>query len=416
MCGEIVEADGNLGEACVNIRGGLVYSWTEEPRGEHVIDVRGTGYKIIPGLVDLHVHLRGLLLSYKEDEETGTREAARAGITLVADMPNTKPRLDTPRALAAKLEALASKSIVDYTVYAAIPRDPSTVDLLASKPIAGFKVYPQDYGREASLQRAARLATLIVVHPELPEAEGPVSLEDPASRNAHRGCHLEAAAPSLLAPLLDGAKVHVTHASCTSTVREAKRLGYTVDVAPHHIIYNARPRGDPCTSRVNPPLRDNMESHRLAQLIIEGSVDALASDHAPHAWWEKTEPLTCRPGYPWLGLWPWAARAALGLTLQELVELASRRPAEILGIYPAYGTLTQGARANIAIVDPDTRWRHTGFHHSKHGLPAHFMLEAKGNVEYTIVGGILVYDGSQTSTNYKPGVNSVEWSRNNKIP
>ncbi len=408
ICGLLVDHRGPMGEQCLLVSSdGFIEGFTEEPRGPRPLDLRGTRLVVAPGLVDLHVHLRGLRLSYKEDEYTGTAEAARGGVVLVADMPNTVPRLDEPRALAAKLDALSSMSLVDYAVYAAIPRDPGLAEALAGKPIAGFKVYPRDYGSGESLRAAARAGRLVVVHPELPEAEAAVQVEDPASRHAHRGCHWEAAAPGLLEPLLDGARVHVTHASCPSTVREARRRGYTVDVAPHHLLYEAAPGGDPCAGRVNPPLRPGVERSLLVQAVVEGLVDALASDHAPHAWWEKTEPLSCMPGYPWLGLWPWAAYRLLhpAMPLEGLLELAAAAPARILGVYGAYGVIEEGARASLIALDPWARWRHTGFPYSRHRLGIHFMLEAQGLVEYTLVGGVLVHEHGRV-----PGRGGYGWN------
>jgi len=394
VCGSVVDHRGSQGEHCLVIEGGRVAGYAERPRGHAVLDLRGTGLVVAPGIVDMHVHLRGLRLSYKEDERTGTLEAAAGGVVLVVDMPNTVPRLSEPRALAAKLSALAQRSLVDYGVYAGIPADPQVVEALARAPIAGFKVYPSDYKWEDSIAAASRHSRLVVVHPELPEAEAPVAVEDPAGRAEARGCHLEAAAPGLLAPLLDGgAARHVTHASCASTVKEARAHEYTVDVAPHHLIYEARPRGPPCESRVNPPLRRAPEPGLLLRLTVEGAVDALASDHAPHARWEKSEPLSCMPGYPWLGLWPWAANALLhaALGLEGLLELASAGPARVLGVYGDYGLVDVGARASLIVVDPGARWRHTGFRYARHGLPTHFMLPARGLVHYTLVGGRLAY-------------------------
>jgi len=393
VCGPVVDHRGPQGEQCLVVDGGRVAGYAERPRGQRVLDVRGTGLVVAPGIVDMHVHLRGLRLSYKEDERTGTLEAAAGGVVLVVDMPNTVPRLSDPAALAAKLEALAEHSLVDYGVYAGMPREPHRVQALARAPVAGFKVYPEDYTLEESIAAAARSSKLLVVHPELPEAEAPVSVEDPAGRAEARGCHWEAAAPGLLAPLLDGARAHVTHASCASTVGEARAHGYTVDVAPHHLLYEARPRGPPCESRVNPPLRRAPEPSLLLRLLVEGAVDALASDHAPHARWEKSEPLSCLPGYPWLGLWPWALNALLhaALGLEGLLELASAGPARVLGVYGDYGLVDVGARASLIVFDPGARWRHVGFRYARHGLPAHFMLPARGLVHYTLVGGRLAY-------------------------
>ena len=397
ICGVLVDARGWHGEGCVVIaRDGSIANIVEEPRGTVILDARSIGLALAPGIVDLHVHLRGLWLSYKEDEATGTREAARAGVTLVADMPNTRPQLRDPESLAMKLEALRESAVVDYMVYSGVPRDPGLAERLAGKPIAGFKVYPEDLLLEESLKAIAATGRLIVLHPEPPWAPHWALHEDPAARTAHRGCHLEALAVHLASQALEGARVHVTHTTTLYTVREARRHGYTVDVAPHHLVYHARPGGDPCMDRVNPPLRPLVEAQRLLQALLEGRVDAVASDHAPHAQWEKTEPLTCMPGYPWLGLWPWLLyrmARAYGHDLPWLLHVASYAPARILGV--RHGLLEPGYRASLILVDPEARWRHTGFPYSKHRLPTHYMAEAQGLVHYTIVGGRIAYSLEQ---------------------
>ncbi len=407
ICGVLVDARGWHGEGCVVIgRNGSITDIAEKPKGSVVLDIRGKNLVLAPGLVDLHVHLRGLGLSYKEDEATGTREAARAGITLVADMPNTRPQLRDPETLALKLGALRGASLVDYMVYSGVPRDHGLAERLAGKPIAGFKVYPEDLLLEESLKAIAATGRLVVLHPEPPWAPHWALYEDPATRTAHRGCHLEAQAVHLAYQALEGARVHVTHATTLYTVREARRHGYTVDVAPHHLVYHARQRGDPCMDRVNPPLRPPGEAERLLQALLEGEVDAVASDHAPHAPWEKTEPLSCMPGYPWLGLWPWLLyriASAYGHDLPWLLHVASHAPARILGV--RHGLLEPGYRASLILLDPEARWRHTGFHYSKHRLPAHFMAEALGLVHYTIVGGRLAYTIQQGTAEAPLGEN-----------
>jgi len=129
LCGVLADYRGLLGEGCVGFdESGLIRRVSREaPPGGVVRDYRGRGYIVAPGLVDIHVHLRGLELSYKETGETGCMAAASSGITLVVDMPNTKPPLKTPEALDRKLGELDSKCVVDHGVYAGIPGDPGLV-------------------------------------------------------------------------------------------------------------------------------------------------------------------------------------------------------------------------------------------------------------------------------------------------
>ena len=395
ICGTLADHRGILGEQCITLRDGHIQGYTEAPRGE-ALDLRGTPYTILPGIIDLHVHLRGLQQSYKEDEETGTIQAVKAGITLVADMPNTRPRLETREALLEKLDSLAAKSYTDYTVYAALPPQPAGLEELMKAPIAGFKAYPGDYKKLDDERYTGRLTgKLLVVHPEDPMAEEIAEVEDQRARSLVRGCHLEGLAVEEIASTVPGdVRVHITHASCRRTIELAKVHGYSVDVTPHHLYYDYNRSG--CLYRVNPPLRDPQERWHLTSLVTAGMVDAIASDHAPHAGWEKSEPLTCSPGIPWLPLWPWLIYrlfVASGLLdIAGFSRLTSMSPARILGLDDRYGELSPGYRANIIVVDPGWRWRFPGFTDSKHRLGVHFMEELVGVPLYTIVGGRIAWD------------------------
>ncbi len=310
---------------------GLVEEVAEEPRGKLV--AAGEDLLVLPGLVDMHVHLRGLRLSYKEDERSGCRAALRGGLTLVADMPNTSPPASTPEAVAEKLRRLRSLRL-EALLYAGVPPREGLVDEIASMPgVAGFKIYPRDLEERHRVVEyiLSKPGLLVVIHPELPEAEKS-EYEDPSSRAAGRGCHWEAAAVEYIASLSPEARVHVTHASCSSTVTLAKRHGFTVDVAPHHLLYTP-PRGGGCLYKVNPPLRHPPEPQLLLKQLLDGQVDAIASDHAPHAPREKEgDPLTCPPGIAWLEAWPRLILCLLDRLggPQLLASLASARPAALL--------------------------------------------------------------------------------------
>lgn len=411
VCGILVDHRGVLGEGCVAARGGLVTGIHRKPvSAERVLDYRGMGVYVSPGFIDMHVHLRGLRLDYKEDERSGTAAAASAGITLVADMPNTVPRLSTPEALEEKLRALRKRSLVDYAVYAGVPDSPGLVEELASLPVAGFKIYPGDLEeRMEAVKRILELpGALVVVHPELPEAEKPVA-ESNSLRAVHRGCHWEAAAVQLLRSLEPRARLHITHASCPSTIEHARNSGFTVDVAPHHLLLQGW--GEDCLYRVNPPLRSSIEEWRLLQTLLEAGVNAVASDHAPHAAWEKTEPLTCSPGIAWLEAWPsllYCLVEAGALRLEEFLRLAGKGPADILGLR-GYGVLEPGARADLAAWRPAStrigapRW-------SKARLVPYFMERGCMEVLATLVGGVPVYVEGEL-TGEAEAVNPFERSR-----
>ncbi len=397
VCGRLLDPTvGMRGEeACLALGDGIVEEVREEPpAGRPLLDLRGLdNVYILPGLIDIHVHLRGLSLSYKEDEESGTAAAARGGITLVADMPNTVPRLDTIEALSEKLRRLSTYSRVEYRVYAAVPPRPEDVDKLASMPsVAGFKIYPSDIAtRWRSIKRLLGLQDmLIVLHPELPEAER-TEHENLSVRGAVRGCHWEQAAAELLASHLDGARLHVTHASCASTIHVAKKIGASVDVTPHHLFYTAPPRGG-CLWKVNPPLREPPEQALLLKHLIEGRIDAVASDHAPHTAEEKRmDPLLCPPGIAWLEAWPHILSclvSANALSIEEYLRLTSLGPAEILGTRRCLGP---GCPASITVMKFNVGRRFAGNKYSKARHTPYFMERLCSETVATIAAGRVAY-------------------------
>ncbi len=406
-CGFLADHRGVIGEGCVVVNEDGVIAGIRKDTipGARVYDYRGRGYIVAPGFIDLHVHLRGLELSYKEDEVSGTRAAAASGITLVVDMPNTKPRVASPEVVWAKLSAF-SRSPVDYGVYAGIPDDPRVAYKLLEAPIAGFKVYPEDL-EYRHMQVASILArhVLVVLHPELPVALQDYS-EELVSRSITRGCHLEAAAVDFIAGMKPASRIHVTHASCPSTVKRAKHYGYTVDVTPHHLAYTA-PRGSDCLYKVNPPLRGEAERFTLTVMLMEGLIDAVASDHAPHTALEKSEPLSCSPGIPWLEAWPWLLfkLVSIGaLTLGEYLYLTSRGPALILGLNN-YGILEEGARGNLVVIDPRHKWRYQGPRYSKAKYTPTLLMDLVGAPVATIVGGSITYAEGEVVEDKGKGVN-----------
>ena len=390
ICGELVDYRGSQGEQCIIMDKGYITSITEEPRGK-TLDYRGTGHIIIPGLIDLHVHLRGLQLQYKGDEATGTLNALKSGITLVVDMPNTKPYLNTREALLLKLEALRENSYTDYGVYAGIPHATSELERITELPIAGFKAYPRDLEKTSMLEDILSRGHLLIVHSEDPMSDG-IEAEDLETRASLRNCYIETLGLEYLQGL-EG-RIHITHASCPTTIREAKTRGYTVDTTPHHLLLDNK-NHDNCLYKVNPPLRDPQTREGILRELLEGRIDALASDHAPHAKWEKADPLACRPGITWLPHWPWIIYRALvapGLMkLEDFLYMTSRRPAEILGL-ENYGHIEPGARANLVVLDPSYKYRYHEAASQGRNPVYHWMREAQGQPVGVIVGGHLAFD------------------------
>jgi len=343
------------------------------------------GTVALPGMVDIHVHLRGLLLSHKEDPRTGSRAALRGGVVAVADMPNTLPKVNTPENLKLKVEELGKKCLVDCYAYAGVPGSPEEVKLM-SRLAVGFKVYPEDYDKLHVLEG---YEGLVVVHPEHPDyvKESP----EPGERAFSRSPEAEPKAMELFRSFK---KVHFTHVSTPEGVRKAKDLGFSYDVTPHHLLLtNEVERRKKCKAKVNPPLRDEARRAELLELFLEDEA-IVATDHAPHAIWEKELPFPeCPPGFPGLET---ALPSLLTLykrgvmSLEKVVKAYSELPADLLGL--RLGRLESGFLASFTVVDLNSRWRVEPWEFETKAKYSPFEgMELWGEVVATVVRGKMRY-------------------------
>ncbi|GAB6147993.1 amidohydrolase family protein [Stetteria hydrogenophila] len=361
------------------------------------------GTVVGPAFVDIHVHLRGLELSFKEDERSGTAAAAAGGVAAVVDMPNTRPPLRDPGSLGLKAESLARLSLVDYAVWAGIPRDPGHAPAMAGHPLVlGFKAYPEDYdspGLAAAAAEASRLGKALIVHPEDPGLIGECSLGRRGSECRPPEAEVEAVhrIASLAPP---GLRVHVTHATTPATLEAAASYGFTSDVTPHHLTFTSRDEARGCLFKVNPPLRPPEVVEGLVKAVSTGLADAVASDHAPHTPGEKSgAPEECPPGIPGL---EYAARVLLTLASRGVLSLASAwrlysaRPALAAGLR-GYGCLAPGCRAAVAVVDPSREGviGRTTRDYSKAGPGAWEGYRYRGEPVALILGGSVVMEDGE---------------------
>jgi len=348
------------------------------------LEMKGT--VAFPGMVDAHVHLRGLMLSYKEDPYTGSRAALRGGVVAVADMPNTLPKVNNIDVLQLKLKEFKEKCLVDCYMYAGVPSDINTARAL-SRYVIGFKVYPEDYERVDVLKW---YDGLIVVHPEDPSyvKESP----EPGERAFTRSPHAE---PKAMERFRSFKKVHFTHVSTPEGALKAIEMGKSFDVTPHHLLLNNETEKRlGCIAKVNPPLRDEVRRSSLFEIFLERDVP-LVTDHAPHAIWEKELSFyECPPGFPGL-------ETALPLlitlfkrgviTLEKVVKSYSELPARLLGL-EGYGKLEDGAFASYTIVDLNSRWRVEPWAFETKAKYSPFEgMELWGEVIGTVVKGKLRY-------------------------
>ena len=313
---------------------------------------------ILPGAVDLHVHMREPGLTHKEDFASGTRSAAIGGVTTIAEMPNTVPPVTTADALDGKVSALKGRGAVDYAIYAA-PRSGEAVVRL--RKATAFKAYmapstgdlqvrPADL--ESILRESETNRKLVVVHAEDPakfRARKVVSLADHAEA---RPKEAETSALALLARIRGNARIHVAHVT-TREGLDSLPAGASCEASPLHLFldisWTLGARG-----KVNPPLRSPGDREALWDAFRNGRIDAVASDHAPHTLEEKEAAFAEAPaGAPGVATsFPLLMRRSRAgdLDLSRVVAAMASRPAEILGV--PKGAIEVGRDADLIAVDP----------------------------------------------------------------
>ena len=342
-----------------------------------------TGLTVAPGLIDIHVHLREPGQGYKETIATGTAAAAAGGFTAVAAMPNTTPVNDSVETtrwmqspergaqvrvfpIAAATRGSKGENINDYAALKSAGAVAVTDD--------GHPILKDSVMRE-TLAAAARVGLSVIQHAE------DTRLTQGASMNAGpmafklglRGMPVEAESGiverdiRLLTDLRDArAHLHVAHtstAAAIAAVRQARRNGLrvTCEVAPHHFLLTDEHVGCYNTNfKMNPPLRSAADRDAMIEAILDGVVDAIATDHAPHAMHEKEVEFERAPNgitglETALGLCLRYLHGDLKMPLGRVLSLLSAQPAAVLGL-KGRGTLAVGSHGDAVIFDPKAEW------------------------------------------------------------
>ena len=346
-----------------------------------------TGLHILPGAIDVHVHFRDPGYPQKEDFASGTAAAAFGGVTTVFDMPNTLPTIADAASLADKHAIASAKAHVDYGLYAVAGEESiDTIGELIGGGVIGFKLYMGNtFGRIPSPSTGAMLELFEIIAPtgkrislhaetnsimERREARlRQIGRIDPLAHVAARPAvvAVEAVARAAILAEWTGARIHVLHISSAAELgplAEAKARGVDItgETCPHYIILSTedydRFKG---VIRVNPPVREPSNQDPIWQALMDGTIDMIATDHAPHAPEEKTRAdiWTVDCGFPGVehqmpAMLTEVARR--GATLSDYVRWSSENPAKTWGLFPRKGALMVGSDADIAIVDINRPW------------------------------------------------------------
>jgi dihydroorotase len=379
-------------------------------------EINAKGCIVAPGLVDMHVHFRDPGFLYKEDLMTGARAAAAGGVTTVACMPNTAPVLDSPD-LIADFYARARSADINVLTFGAVTLGQKGAALTDAAALQGAGVIGlSDDGqpvmnaallREA-LQTAKRLGLLVSSHCEDADLvkssavnEGAVSKKLGLPGRPAIAEELMVARDCMLA-LETGARVHIAHVSTAGSVdiiRRAKAAGapVTAETCPQYFTLTENDILNlGSMAKVNPPLRTGADVAAIIEGLIDGTVDVIATDHAPHSAEEKALPLEKAPSgmvglETSLGLALTALYHTGKLPLNQVIGLMSANSARILGIDK--GRIQPGDDADLVIFDPEESWTVDPATFKSKGRNTPFAgMILRGKVKYTIAGGKIVYN------------------------
>jgi len=416
--GHVISPEDNLdGELDVLVEGGVIRQIAPEivTSCDDTLDARG---KVVsPGLIDIHVHLREPGGESSETLETGLSAAVAGGFTAVCPMPNTKPVIDRPELVRSQIEKAQRLGLARLFPIAAVSmasQGESLTDLaaLVSAGAVGFS----DDGRPVknagllrrALEKAREAGVPLSDHCEDASLSGSGVINEGlvSQKLGVRGipnCSEDVAvARDLIVAEATGAHLHVCHLSTARAldlVRAAKRRGVrvTCEVTPHHFTLTDQAVLEQGTNaKVNPPLRSAQDVEAILGGIADGTIDAIATDHAPHAPELKQKNLGADSPFGLIGL-----ETALGLALTQLVHsgkislghliaLMSTNPARIIN--QPLGRLKEGGAADVTVFDPNLEWTYRAAEGRSKSRNSPFDgWKLKGAATATIVAGKIVY-------------------------
>lgn len=381
--------------------------------GDRVVDLQGR--RVVPGLIDVHVHLREPGFGYKETIATGTAAAARGGYTTVCSMPNLNPAPDSLAALGEQLALIERDAVVRVVPYGCITKGQQgggeQADLAAMAPsVVGFsddgRGVQADEDMLRAMQEAARIGKPIVAHCEVNELLRGGYIHDGVYCRAHGHCGIcsesEWAQVKRDIELVEqtGCQYHVCHVSTKESVElvraaKAKGLPVSCETGPHYLVLCDEQLQEEGRWKMNPPIRSAADRDALVAGLQDGTIEVIATDHAPHSAEEKGRGLE-RSAMGIVGL-----ECAFGvlythlvekglLSLEALIDRMATNPGRLFGLG---GVIETGAPADFTVLDLETEYEIDPETFLSKGRATPFAgWRVKGRAAMTVVGGKCVYE------------------------
>jgi dihydroorotase len=417
--------NGEIVKAGVAVEAGKIIKIAKDtnlPDASQEIDVKGL--IILPGIIDAHVHLRDQELAYKEDFYTGTAAAANGGVTCVFDMPKNKPvTMDVPT-LRERMNIATKKAIVNIAFFSAFPNDVKEIKNIIREGAKGFKLYmsekigginpDDDEALTEAFTETQKMDVPVCVHAEdkqlLETVFTQLKDKEDNSIEAYLKVHssdaeLKALNRAVRIARKSNARLHFCHVSTAKgiqSIKLAKQTGLpvTCEVTPHHLLLSSNDMKNlGAIGLTNPPLRSDDDIRFLWSSLKDGTVDVLASDHAPHSLNDKKKSVIWEvaPGIvgleTFLPLMLTQVNKGL-LSLPRLVQMTSERPAKIFGV--RRGELKAGYSADLVVVDLKKEWKiDSSQFYSKAKFSPFDGWEVKGKPVKSFVNGHLVMDNGE---------------------
>ncbi len=380
---------------------------------DKVIDC--TNLKIIPGMIDIHCHLREPGFEYKETIETGSKSAVSGGFTTICPMPNTKPTPDSASILEKIIEKGKEVGLCNILPYSSVTKGEKGEELVDFEEMKkagaiafsddGMPVVNSKIMREAMI-KADKVGTFVASHcEEKSVSSGAINIGKVADKLGVEGVYPEAeeimAAREIVISETNNVKAHICHISTKTSknmIRDAKKRGVkvTCETCPHYFTFTVdEVLNSGTNAKMNPPLREEKDRKAIIEGLKEGTIDCIITDHAPHSEEEKNQDLSKAPNGI-IGFETALSAEIMNLvdtgdiSYLDLVRLTSYTPARLIKI--DRGSIEVGKIADITIFNPNEEYIYTKEKIVSKAKNTPFIgKKLKGKVKYTIVGGKVVY-------------------------